>query len=154
MNQDNRQRMGVIIWPAISCALHFVLFRSKLDTEMQMNSRLLFALLAIIITLPLHEVIHCVFMKLFGMKNARIEFARDPSGMPSLRAIAQGGIHGIKRAVMYAAPFLLLTVVPDIFFLLSDRVHFVFFIAAMCNSAGCYFDMVEALRSIKTGSRK
>ena len=96
----------------------------------------------------LHEIIHCIFMKLFGLRGARIEIAKDPLGLPSLRAVAQGEVWGWKQIVIFLAPFMLLTVVPDLLFFLSDKVHFLFFIIAMCNAAGCCFDVAEVARDI------
>lgn len=149
MKQENRNTVGAVLWLALSCVLHIVLFRSKLDMSIPVIRRLLYVVLAVVFTLPLHELIHCVFMKMTGMKSVRIEFARDPLGIPSLRASAQGEIRGKKRILVFLAPFILLTLVPDILFLLHERIPFLFFIMALCNAAGCCFDVADIARSIR-----
>lgn len=148
MKQGNRKSISVFLWLILSCVFHIVLFRGKLDMNTPIVLRLFFVILAVVITLPLHEIIHCIFMKLFGLRGARIEIAKDPLGLPSLRAVAQGEVWGWKQIVIFLAPFMLLTVVPDLLFFLSDKVHFLFFIIAMCNAAGCCFDVAEVARDI------
>lgn len=85
-------------------------------------------------------------MRLFGLKDARIGFGKDPLGMPSVRAVAGGTVSGWRRIIIFLAPFILLTVVPDILFFFSDRVPLLFFIMAMCNAAGCCFDAAEVMQ--------
>ena len=149
MKQENRTAVGAAVWSAASCAIHMVFFKGKLDTAAPIAVRLLFAVLAIGLTLPLHEVIHYLFMRLFGIKHAAIELGRDPLGLPSLRTAAREEVRGGKWVVILLAPFLLLTPAPDILFCLSERVHLLFFIMAIANSAGCYFDLADVVRNMR-----
>lgn len=146
MKQEHRKTLYAMLWLILSCALHMILFKNKLDPDMPLTRRIPFVLLGIAITLPLHEVIHCVFMRSFGLKNTTIAFGRDPLGLPSLHTVAQGELCGWKRIVTFLSPLLLLTLIPDLLFFLCDRVHLLFFIIAMCNAAGCCFDAAEVLR--------
>ncbi|MCQ2458017.1 MAG: metalloprotease family protein [Clostridia bacterium] len=148
MKQGNKNTAGAIIWLAVSCAVHMILFRGKLDMNIPVVTRILFAVITVAVTLPLHEMIHWVFMKLCGMKEVRISFGRDPLGIPSLRTSAQGEMHGWKRIITLLAPLLLLTAVPDILFFFSDRIRFPFFLAALCNAAGCYFDLTDVATEV------
>ncbi len=132
---------------ALSCILHVVIFRGKVDMNHSVIHRILSALLAIVIVIPVHEAIHWFSMRFFGMKDARIEMARDPFGLPSLRTIAGGKIENWKNNIILLAPFFLLTVIPDVIFLFSDRIAFVLFIAAVGNSAGCCFDLLAVIRN-------
>ncbi len=143
MKQKNANTTGAVLWTVLSCAIHIALFRNKIDLSLPVISRLLFFILAVMITLPLHEIIHCVFMMAVGLKNARVRFGRDPLGIPSLRSVAGGEVHGSKRVIFLAAPFLLLTVIPDIIFFLSEKIFLLFFIMSVCNLAGCYFDLTD-----------
>lgn len=59
---------------------------------MKINIVILLLLLAILVSLPVHEFIHLVFMKVFSKGNAKIEFAKDPLGLPSLRAVFYGKV--------------------------------------------------------------
>lgn len=108
--------------------------------------RILSALLAIVIVIPIRESIHWFSMRFFGMKDARIEMARDPLGLPSLRTIAGGKIENWKNNIILLAPFFLLTVIPDVIFVFSDRIAIALFIAAVSNSAGCCFDLLAVIR--------
>lgn len=131
---------------ALSCILHVVIFRGKVDMNHSVIYRILSALLAVVIVLPIHELIHWISMCFFGRKDARIEIARDPFGLPSLRTIASGKIENWKNNIILLAPFFLLTVIPDAIFLFSDRIAIALFIAAASNSAGCCFDLLAVLR--------
>ncbi len=103
--------------------------------------RILLMLCAIAVTLPLHETIHWVFMRIFGMKNARIEFAIDPLGLPSMRTVANGQMSLRKARVTLIAPFVLLTCIPDVLFIFMEEIPLFLFIAVLSNAAGCFFDI-------------
>lgn len=146
MRQEKMNSTASLVLIALSCILHVVIFRGKVDMNHSVIYRILSALLAIVIVLPIHELIHWISMRFFGRKDARIEIARDPLGLPSLRTIAGGKIENWKNNIILLAPFFLLTVIPDVIFLYSDRIAFVLFIAAVGNSAGCCFDLLAVLR--------
>ncbi|MBP5432121.1 hypothetical protein, partial [Ruminococcus sp.] len=88
MKQDKYTPIIAVLWILMVCVLHIVLFRAKVNMDIPIIQRLLFVLAAVLVTLPLHELIHFLFMKIFRMEDARIERAKDPLGLPSLRAIA------------------------------------------------------------------
>lgn len=140
------KRTAAIVLIVAACLVHIVAFRSKVEMDIPIVYRLLSALLALVITLPLHEGIHWVFMRLFGLRDARIEKGIDPLGLPSFRTTASGQLTGGKRVVTLLAPFVLLTLIPDIVFCCVDRIALFFFIVAMCNAAGCCFDLMDAVR--------
>lgn len=145
MNLPKRKTVFMAAYIAVACLAHIVLFRNKVNTDIPVIFRLLSALAAIAITLLLHELIHGFFMKLLGMKNVKIQFAKDRTGLPSLRTAADGQLFGAKRILVLMAPFVLLTVIPDVIFVFSNRVELFFFIAAVCNAAGCCFDVMDVL---------
>ena len=146
MKQDKYTHIIAVLWILMVCILHIVLFRAKVNMDIPIIQRLLFVLAAVLVTLPLHELIHFLFMKIFRMEDARIERAKDPLGLPSLRATAKGEISGWKRLVIYLAPLFALTIIPDIIFCFADHVELFFVIIVMCNAAGCCFDFPAALR--------
>ncbi len=146
MKQDKDTPIAVILWFSIMCIVHIVLFRAKVNMDIPIIQRILFVLVAIMVTFPLHELIHFLFMKMFRMEDARIEKAKDPLGLPSLRAIAKGEISKWKRRIIFLAPFIIMTIIPDIIFYFTDHVALIFVIIAMCNAAGCCFDFLAALR--------
>ena len=65
--------LGQIIWIAIMCGLHLLLFKSKVNYDIAAWKRILLLLLAILVSLPVHEFIHLVFMKVFSKGNAKID---------------------------------------------------------------------------------
>ena len=146
MKQDKYTSVIVVLWILMVCILHIVLFRAKVNMDIPIIRRILFMIAAASVTLPLHELIHFLFMKIFRMQDARIERAKDPLGLPSLRAIAKGEIPGWKRRIIFLAPLFILTVIPDICFCFTDHVELIFVIIAMCNAAGCCFDFLAVLR--------
>lgn len=146
MKQDKYTPIAVILWFSIMCIVHIVLFRAKVNLDISIIQRVMIVLVAALVTLPLHELIHFLFMKIFRMEDVRIERAKDPLGLPSLRAIAKGEIPKWKRLIVFLAPLFILTIIPDIFFCFTDHVELIFVIIAMCNAAGCCFDFLAVLR--------
>ena len=61
---------------------HIAIFSEKVNMCISVKERLLLALLVIIFLLPIHEFIHYILMKFFGLKNIKIEIARDPLLFP------------------------------------------------------------------------
>lgn len=129
---------------------HIVVFRGKLDTDISIIKRILSAILAIVFTLPAHEFIHCFFMKIFGLKDIRIETARDPLGFISLRTTASGKTYGWKNIGILLGPFMMLTIIPDVVFVFMNDVPFGLWIVSLANSAGCCFDLL-ALMEMRNG---
>lgn len=146
MKQDKYAPIVVVLWISLVCVLHIVLFRAKVNMDISIIQRILLILAAALVTLPLHELIHFLFMKIFRMEDARIERARDPLGLPSLRATAKGEISRCKQLIIFLAPLFTLTIIPDIIFCFADHVELIFVIIASCNAAGCCFDFLSALR--------
>lgn len=140
--------LGQIIWIAIMCGLHLLLFKSKVNYDIAAWKRILLLLLAILVSLPVHEFIHLVFMKVFSKGNAKIEFAKDPLGLPSLRAVFYGKITKVQRFIIFIAPLLFITIVLDIVFTFCGKIELLLFIIAICNSAGCYYDVIDAAITI------
>ena len=146
MKQNKYTPVVVVLWISLVCILHIVLFRAKVNMGISIIQRILFILIAALVTLPLHELIHFLFMKIYRMEEARIERTKDPLGLPSLRAIAKGEISGWKRLIIFLAPLFTLTIIPDIIFCFADHVELIFVIIATCNAAGCCFDFLAVLR--------
>ena len=117
----------------------------KVNMCTSVKERLLLALLVIIFILPLHEFIHYVLMKFFGLKNVKIEIAKDPLGFISLRTMAEGKVNGWKNVLILLGPLIVLTIIPDIFFAFSDKIGFMLWIMALANSVGSCFDILTLL---------
>lgn len=139
---------GMAVWVCISSILHIFLFKGKMNNDYQVIQRVLLGFIAIIFTLLTHELIHFIFMKIF-CGNAKIEFAKDPIGLPTLRTIYHGEITNWQKIVIYLAPFVSLTLLFDIAFVFCLKVELLFFIISMCNSAGCYYDIIDSLKTLQ-----
>lgn len=79
----------------ISFAFHMMAFRDRVYFDISMPKRLMIALAAIVLIMPVHELIHWALMKLFGLKNVKIEITKDPLGFISLRTTAKGRVYGL-----------------------------------------------------------
>ena len=140
--------LGQMIWIAIMCVLHLLLFKSKVNYDIAVWKRIVSLLFAIIVSLPVHELIHLVFMKAFSKENVKIEFARDPLGIPGLRTILPDKVTKVQQFIIFVAPLFCITIVLDMIFAFCGKIELLFFIIAMCNSAGCYYDMIDAAITI------
>ena len=69
MRQEKMNSTASLVLIALSCILHVVIFRGKVDMNHSVICRILSALLAIVIVLPIHELIHWISMRFFGRKE-------------------------------------------------------------------------------------
>lgn len=148
LNQLKSNPLGQLVWIAIMCGLQLFLFKSKVHYDIAVWKRILLLIAAIIVSLPLHELIHFVFMKVFSKGNVKIEFAKDPLGIPGLRAVFFDDVTKIQKLIIFIAPLFFITIVLDILFLFCRTIELLFFIMAMCNAAGCYYDVIDAIITI------
>ena len=140
--------VGQLVWIAIMCGLQVLLFKSKVNFDIAVWKRILLLIAAIIVSLPVHELIHFVFMKVFSRGDVKIEFAKDPLGIPSLRAVLYDDVTRIQQFIIFIAPLFFLTIVLDMIFIFCGKIELLFFIIAVCNSAGCYYDVIDAAVTI------
>lgn len=148
LNNLKTNPLGQIVWIVIMCGLQFLLFKSKVNYDIAVRKRILLLIVAIIISLPVHELIHFAFMKVFCKGNVKIEFAKDPLGSPSLRAISYDEVTKVQQFIIFIAPLFCITIVLDLIFMFCGKIELLFFIIAMCNSAGCYYDVIDAAITI------
>ena len=149
IKKPNARTAAFAVWTVISCAVHILLFRGKVGMELPVLQRMLIAVVAVAFVLFVHEGIHLVFMKLFGLGKVKLIFARDKLGIPTPGVLAQK--QGTKRQeiIMRLAPFVLLTLLPDILFAFYSGVHLLFFLMALANCAGCFYDLLVVRRLLK-----
>lgn len=149
IKKPNARTAAFAVWTVISCAVHILLFRGKVGMELPVLQRMLIAVVAVAFVLFVHEGIHLVFMKLFGLGKVKLIFARDKLGIPTPGVLAQK--QGTKRQeiIMRLAPFVLLTLLPDILFAFYSGVHLLFFLMALANCAGCFYDLLDVRRLLK-----
>lgn len=134
-----------IIWIVLICAIHILLFKSKVNMEYQIWQRILIALISVFFTFTIHELIHFVFFKAFGGSNVKIRIINGPIGLPTLGTTAQADFKKWQLVIAYLAPFVFLTLLSDIAFIFCDKVELLFFVVSVCNCAGCFYDIVETL---------
>ena len=135
-----------VAWLLLACAAHMVLFGARVDADLHLWQRLLSMIAAICVTLPLHELIHFILMKGFsGGRRVRIRLARSPIGLPTLVTVAEADFRPWQMILVYLAPFVLMTLLPDLVFAFAGSIPPVAFIAVVCNAAGCFYDLLDAL---------
>lgn len=97
MKKDTKKAYSAVVLTFLFVVFHMLVFRGKVDTDISIIKKIPSAILAIVFILPVHEFIHCIFMKILGLKDIRIETARDPFGFISLRTTASGKTYGWKK---------------------------------------------------------
>lgn len=134
-----------IIWLILSCTIHIILFQSKVNSNYLLWQRILYMIIAIGFTFPIHELIHFTLMKIFCKGSVEIKIIKSPIGLPTLGTEARGEFQKWQMVIIYLAPLVILTVLLDILFVFFAEIELIFFIVAVCNSVGCFYDIVETL---------
>lgn len=137
--------LAFALWTLCSCALHILLFKAKVDASLPVLHRIPVALAAIVFILPVHEAIHALFMKLFYQGKVKLIFAKGALGLPMPGVSTTGKAAKWQHGIMLIAPFVLLTVLPDVLFAFSKSIHPFFFFVAIGNCAGCFYDMTDLI---------
>ena len=145
LNKIKTNPLFSIIWIALICVTHIVLFKSKVNMDYQIWQRILIALIAVFCTFTIHELIHFLFFKLFGGSNVKIRIIKSPIGLPTLGTTAQADFKKWQLIITYLAPFVFLTLLFDIAFIFCDKAELLFFVVSVCNCVGCFYDIVETL---------
>ncbi len=148
LNKIKTNPYASIIWLMFSCVIHIALFKSKIDSDYQLWQRILMLLAAICLTLPIHELIYFVFMKMFCKGSVKIKIMKDPIGLPTLGTVTDGKFQKWQIVIIYLAPFVFLTLLIDAIFLFCDRIELIFFVVSMCNCAGCFYDIIDVLITV------
>lgn len=153
MNKDTLKKIktnpgAYIIWLALTCIVHIVLFGAKIRQDYQAWERIAVFLLAVCITLPLHELFHFVFMKLFGKSSVRICVMKSPLGLPTLGTVAQWTFNKWQSVIIYLSPFVWLTLLVDAALIFCQQAELIFLVVPICNCAGCFYDIVDTLTAV------
>lgn len=138
-----------VVWLVFSCVVHIVLFKSKVDADYQVWQRILFMIIALGLVFPIHELLHFAFAKVFCKDRVKITIVKSPIGLPTIGVIAQGNFQKWQLSVFRLAPFVVLTVVPDVVFVFCTKVELIFFIVSLANCVGSFYDIVETLTAKK-----
>ena len=54
-----------------------------------------------------------------------------------------------QLVIMYLAPFVFLTLLLDVIFAFCVKVELIFYVIVVCNSAGCFYDVFDALIAVR-----
>ncbi len=142
--------LAFAIWTLVSCGVHILLFQAKVRTDHPLWQRLLIAVAAIACILLVHEWIHAVFMKIFYRGKVRLIFAKGLLGLPMPGVTTTGRAKKWQEIIMLLSPFVLLTLLPDVIFVLSPAIEPFFFFVAIGNCAGCFHDLADAVAKAKS----
>ena len=135
--------VAFFLWVIITCGIHILLFRHKVSLDLPVWQRLALAAAAIGIILLLHELTHAVFMKLLLRGRVRLIFAKDKMGIPMLGVLAEKRGTREQEIILRLAPFVLLTLLPDAMFFFRADIELFFFVLAIGNCAGCFYDIMD-----------
>ncbi len=145
LNKIKTNPFAMIIWLMLSCVVHIVLFNSKVNSDYQIWQRILILIIALCFAFPIHELLHFVFMKMFCKGSVKIKIMKGPMGLPTFGTVAQAEFKKWQMVIIYLAPLVLLTLTLDIIFAFCAKVELIFFVISVCNSAGCFYDIVDTL---------
>lgn len=135
--------LAYAIWVLFSCAVHIVLFNGKVNTAVPLWQKIAMLIAGIMVMLLVHEGIHAVFMKVFRQGKVKMIFGKDKMGIPMPGVLAERrGTKG-QEIVMRLAPFLLLTLLPDVTFAFRESVNLFCYVVAVGNCAGCFYDILD-----------
>lgn len=137
--------LAYIVWIILSCAVHILLLKSKINFDYQVLHRIITGIIAVCFTLPAHELLHFIFMKMFCKDDVKIKILKSPIGLPTLATVSEGKFQKWQSVIIYLAPFVCLTILFDIVFLFCSKAELIFFVISLCNCAGCFYDIVDAL---------
>ena len=142
---NKNKSVASIVWLLFSCVLHIVLFKSKVNMDYQVWQRILIMIIAVGLVFSIHELLHVVFAKVFCKAKVKITIVKSPIGLPTIGGILQGNFQKWQLFVIRIAPFVILTVVPDVIFVFCTKVELLFFIIALANCVGSFYDIFEPL---------
>lgn len=148
LNKIKTNPLASVLWIMLSCAVHIVLFRAKVNFDYQLWQRVLMVPVAICLTLPIHELIHFVFMKMFCKGRVQIKIMKSPMGLPTLCTTSQAEFKKWQLVIIYLAPFVFLTLLIDVILMLCTEAPLIFFIVSVCNCAGCFYDIIDTLITV------
>lgn len=138
--------VGMIIWILISFAiLHFTIGNACIGVSI--SRRIVTAIVAVVITVPSHELIHAIAMKLFskGKVTIKLKPIKLKVGGFGFMTVSQGDMKKSQRFIVYILPFIVLTVLPTFIIFILGRYYLFFYFLVICNCAGAYFDLLDAI---------
>lgn len=144
LNKIKTNPIAYIVWLAASCAVHIVLFSAKVRDDYQVIVRVITLVLAVCVTLPIHELLHFVFMKMFCKGSVEIKVMKSPAGLPTLGTVAQAKFLKWQQIIIYLAPFVFMTLFVDLIIAFFTEVELIIFIVSICNCSGCFYDIIDA----------
>lgn len=115
----------------------------ELIKEVSLFQRIFEAIVALILTLFVHELIHASAMKLFSKGEVKIKLIKMKAGGFGFTTILQGNLEKWQKFIMLILPFVILTVLTTILFIKGD--YLFFYLVAVINCAGSYFDLLDAI---------
>ncbi len=145
LNKIKTNPFASVIWLMLACVVHIVLFKAKNGSDYQPWQRVLMLLVAICLTLPIHELVHFAFMKMFCKGRVQIKIMKSPMGLPALCTTAQAEFKKWQLVIIYLAPFVFVTLLIDVILTLYAEAPLFFFIVSVCNCAGCFYDILDVL---------
>lgn len=139
--------VGMIIWIFISIVVLYFMIGNESIKGVSLPRRIVTVIVAVVITIPSHEIIHAIVMKLFskGKVTIKLKPIKLKVGGFGFRTVLQGDLKKWQKFIMFISPFLVLTVLPASIICLLGRYSLFFYFVAVANFAGAYFDILDAI---------
>lgn len=139
--------IGLIIWIFISIVVLYFTIGNESINGVSLPRRIVTVIAAIVITIPSHEIIHAIAMKLFskGKVTIKLKPIKLNVGGFGFMTVLQGTLKKWQTFIVYISPFLVLTMLPVSIICILGRYSFFFYLVAVANCAGAYFDFLDAI---------
>lgn len=130
------------IWVVLICGIYIFLWGANIKSQYSGRERLIWVILAIVLTLIIHELVHAFTASILCKCKIDISVRQSPMGFPSLVTSFPSDAKRWKKMVIYFMPILVLTIVPTIVLALGYE-HILILFVAMLNLIGAYYDVFD-----------
>lgn len=125
----------------LSFGLYVILYNnSRIQVEYNLNL-LLYYIITVIITIPLHEIIHSLFFPNF-LCSDEIYFGYIPKSM-TFYTHANSAVKKNRILIVILAPLIILSIIPALFFILFELNSMLLFVFITINAVAASNDIIS-----------
>lgn len=137
--------VGMLIWIFISFVALYFIIGNECIKGVTLPRKIITAIVAVVITMPFHELIHAIAMKLFSKGRVAIKPCKLKAGGFGFATVLQGNLKKWQWVIVYILPFVVLTLFPTFIICILGRYCLFFYFVAISNCAGAYIDLLDVI---------
>lgn len=141
--------IGMIIWVLFSFSILYHIGGNECVKGVSYGQRIIVTVVALLATLIVHELIHASAMKMFNKEEVKIKLVKMKVGGFGLETNLHGELKKWQQFIMYILPFIILTAIPTVIIIIINWNCLFFYLVAIINCAGSYFDLLDAILILK-----